>query len=344
MRRYYIYIIFIFLGCQDPIELDFQSTDEYLVIDGFITDENGPHLINISKTKPFTNDEIVIFEKVQNASVTISDNLGNENNLVELTPGVYQTLGSFSGQVGRSYTLNVELNGSTYRSSPQLIPAKSSFDSVYFRQSERETINDDGVVLKSPTVEFLSDVTYGSSESFAAVTWEGTYQYKTVLTVTPYDCYIDEQNRGFSSIFTNKEISVTASDEITVGELLFDAKFKSAYSLNAILYSMDEEAYNFHFQIDQQRTSTGSVFDPQPFQIFGNIQNVTNASEVVLGYFGAYAKEERRVFVYPSNIDAPEPFDICSRVGGPGFPPGYCFDCASFPGAYTNRPFYWEDQ
>ncbi len=344
MRRYLQYIFLIILGCQEPIELDFQSDDEYLVIDGFITDDFGPHTIKISKSQPFTNDEIVIFEKVQNAAVTITDDLGNVTNLTMSAPGSYLTSGFFIGQIGRSYTLSVDVNGETYESTPQLIPAKSSFGSVYFEQGQREVINDDGELLVNPTVKFLCDVDYASQNSYAAVTWEGTYEYKTVLTQTPYDCYVDEANRGFSSIITNEEVNVDSADKVTVGELLFDVRFKSAYSLNAILYSMNEEAHNFHFQINQQRSSTGSVFDPQPFQIFGNIRNVNDPDQTVLGYFGAYGKEESRVFVYSSNIDAPAPFDICSRVGGPGFPPSYCFDCANFPGAYIIQPSYWQDQ
>ncbi|WP_436514910.1 DUF4249 domain-containing protein [Ekhidna sp. To15] len=344
MRRYLKYIFFIFVGCQEPIELDFQSTDEYLVIDGFITDDNGPHVVNISKSQPFTNDEIVIFEKVQNAVVTITDDLGNVTNLNRSEPGRYETPFFFSGQVGRSYTLTVDIEENTFQSTPQLIPTKSSFSSVYFQQSVRETITDDGVVLRNPTVEFLCDVDYATQNSYAAISWESTYEYKTVLTQTPYDCYIDGQNNGFSSVLTNESVNVVSTSEVTVGELLFDVRFKSAFSLNAILYSMSEEAHDFHFKINQQRSSTGSVFDPQPFQIFGNIRNVANSNQTVLGYFGAYGKEESRIFVYPSNVDAPEPFDICSRVGGPGFPPNYCFDCASFPGAYTQRPLYWEDQ
>lgn len=344
MRGYLKYIIFIFIGCQEPIELDFQSDDEYLVIDGFITDDNGPHTVKISKSQPFTNDEIVIFEKVQNAIVTITDDEGNVVNLTRSEPGSYVTPVFFSGQIGRSYTLSVEVNGETFESTPQLIPEKSSFSSVYFEQSEREVINDEGEVLRNPTVEFLCDVNYATQNSYAAVSWESTFEYKTVLTQTPYDCYIDEQNRGFSSVLTNEEVVVGSAREVTVGELLYDVRFKSAFSLNAILYSMSKEAHDFHFKINQQRSSTGSVFDPQPFQIFGNIRNVDDADQTVLGYFGAYGKEERRIFVYPSNIDALEPFDICSRVGGPGFPPDYCFDCASFPGAYTIRPSYWQDQ
>ncbi|MEP1034539.1 DUF4249 domain-containing protein [Ekhidna sp.] len=344
MKRYLKYIIFIFLGCQEPVELEFTSDDEYLVIDGFITDESGPHVITITKSQPFTNDEIVIFEKVQNASVAIIDDLGNETILSELSPGSYRTSTAFVGQVGRSYTLTVELNGDTFQSTPQLIPAKSSLDSVYFRQSERVTINDDGEVLRNPTVEFLCNVDYATQSSFTAITWHATYEYKTVLTQTPYDCYVNEQNNGFSAVLTNEEINTGSINEVTVGELLFDSKFKSGYSLKAILYSMNKQAYDFHFQINQQRSSTGSVFDPQPFQIFGNIQNLNSPDQIILGFFGAYGKVDKRVFVYPSNIDAPEPFDICSRVGGPGFPPSYCFDCANFPGAYIQKPTYWQDQ
>ncbi len=345
MRQYFKYISLIILGCQEPIELGFQSDEEYLVIDGFITDDFGPHTIKISKSEPFTNDEVVIFEKVQNAVVTITDDLGNATSLTMSGPGNYLTPSVFSGQIGRSYTLNVEVNGETYVSTPQQIPAKSSFDSVYFEQGERETFNTDGELLVSPTVKFLCDVDYASQNSYIGITWEGTYEYKTVFRLRPYNCYIDEAYEGFSSIVTNEDVNEGLANELTVGELLFDIRFKVAYSLNTILYSMNEEAHNFHFQINQQRSSRGSVFDPQPFQISGNIRNVNDPDQTILGYFGAYGREESRVFVYPSNINAPAPIDFCTyRDDTPGnkvVKPLYCYDCADFLGAYTEQPPYW---
>ncbi len=344
MGRYLKYTFFFLLGCLQPIELDFQSDEEYLVIDGFITDDFGPHTIKISKSQPFTNDEVVIFEKVQNAVVTITDDLGNVTSLTMSGPGNYLTSSVFSGQIGRSYTLNVEVNGETYESTQQQIPAKSSFDSVYFEQGEREIINDDGVVFDSPTVKFHCDIDFASQNSYAAITWEGTYRFLTPKMTTSYVCYVDEANRGFSSIITNEEINVGSVSEVNVVELLSNHRFKSAYSLNAILYSMNEEAYKFHFQINQQRNSTGSVFDPLPFQIFGNIRNMNDANQTVLGYFGAYGKEESRVFVYPWIIPAPDTFDLCVKSFNGGLiSPKYCFDCAEFPGAYIDPPPYWQN-
>lgn len=338
MRCSAIYLVLFFMACQEPVELNFKSENEYLVIDGFISDTQGPYDITITRTIPFVNDEVSVFEKIVGASVRISDGNGNNYPLRQSSPGVYRTANSFIGEVGQTYTLNVEIGGELFQSSPQTIPSKSYLDSVYFRSGERETINDDGTTLKSPTVEFLCDVSFQGQNKFVAFTWESAFKFKPGSTFN--ECYVEEENRGFSTLESNNGISIDEEREIPIGEMLYNFKFKSGFSLNAIVYSMTEEAYDFHFKVNQQRSSTGSVFDPQPFQIFGNIQNITDPNQLILGFFGAYSQVEKRIFVYPSDINAPEPYNICSKLN----PPNYCSDCTKFPGANIQKPLYWEDQ
>ena len=332
------YSLLFSVGCQVPIELDFASDDQYLVIDGFITDQPGPHSISISRSIPFVNDEISVFEKVTGANASIVDQLGNEVILSEASPGIYETNGLFRGEIGYRYTLAITIDGERFQSTPQEIPVSAELDSVYFKQGVRENINNDGTILESTTVDFFCDIGYQSANDYVAATWESTYEFKAGQTLNT--CYVDKRNIGFSSVNSNAGIGIGSSPQVTVGKFLFNFEFESAYSLNTILYSMGEEAYDFYDKVNQQRNSTGSVFDPQPFQIFGNISNLDRPSQTVLGFFGAFSQVDKRIFVYPSDIDASQPYDICTKRN----PPSYCFNCLNYPGAYIQRPTYWKDQ
>lgn len=51
--------------------------------------------------------------------------------------------------------------------------------------------------------------------------------------------------------------------------------------------SLTKSAYDFWELVDEQNNNVGSVFDTPPARIRGNLYNVTNPDDVVLGYFGA---------------------------------------------------------
>ncbi len=51
--------------------------------------------------------------------------------------------------------------------------------------------------------------------------------------------------------------------------------------------------------------STGSIFEPAPSAILGNIENVNDPEDIIFGYFGASAISTKSIFI-PA-IEAPYP-------------------------------------
>ncbi|MEO0340477.1 MAG: hypothetical protein AAF242_14860 [Bacteroidota bacterium] len=43
--------------------------------------------------------------------------------------------------------------------------------------------------------------------------------------------------------------------------------------------------------------TTGSLFDPIPNEVFGNVRSTSNNNQPVLGYFGVAGVSEKRIFV-----------------------------------------------
>lgn len=101
----------VFSSCTKVIELDLNSKDPQIVIEGNITDLPGPYTVRITKTVNFS--ETNSFPPVSGATVTISDDLGNTETLIETSPGIYQTT-TTQGAPGRTYYLNVSANTETY--------------------------------------------------------------------------------------------------------------------------------------------------------------------------------------------------------------------------------------
>jgi hypothetical protein len=69
-------------------------------------------------------------------------------------------------------------------------------------------------------------------------------------------------------------------------------------------YSLTEAAYRFWQRYEEQRIRTGSILDPLPEPIEGNLSNADNPEEVALGYFGASSLTRQRIKTDPVALDA----------------------------------------
>jgi hypothetical protein len=134
----YKYILFVIaLGlisltsCQKVIHLDLCSSVPQLVIQGNIYDQAGPFEVTVSKTVNF--DALNIYPAVTNATVNISDDAGNSEELSQGIDGSYFT-SNIQGVPGRTYKLTVIVDGKTYTASSTMHEA-ANIDSTYFREA-----------------------------------------------------------------------------------------------------------------------------------------------------------------------------------------------------------------
>lgn len=117
---------FALTSCQKVIDIDLNSKDPQIVIEGNISDQPGPYVVHITQTVNFSESNI--FPAVTGAIVTITDNLNNAETLTEMSPGVYQT-STLQGVPGRTYHLTVIANNKTY-TAESTMPALVTLDSL----------------------------------------------------------------------------------------------------------------------------------------------------------------------------------------------------------------------
>ncbi|MES2590972.1 MAG: DUF4249 domain-containing protein [Bacteroidota bacterium] len=116
-----------FASCEKVIDIDLNTASSKYVIEGAITNSAGPYSIKITKTKNFDEDNN--YEGVAGANVTVSDNAGNSETLMMSSPGIYQT-SALAGVPGRTYHLNVEINGEVFTSA-SVMANPVNMDSVF---------------------------------------------------------------------------------------------------------------------------------------------------------------------------------------------------------------------
>lgn len=117
-------------SCEKVIDPDLRIAEPSLVIDGSINDQLENHLVKISKTIPFDQDNT--FNGVKGAKVTLSAVNKAPIIFAEVTDGVYRSP-RFRGVPGTTYNLEVITEGTTYKASSTMpLPVKP--DSISFKR------------------------------------------------------------------------------------------------------------------------------------------------------------------------------------------------------------------
>ncbi|UCG28385.1 MAG: DUF4249 family protein, partial [Bacteroidales bacterium] len=145
-------------------------------------------------------------------------------------------------------------------------------------------------------------------------------------------------------------------------------RLRIKYSLLVKQYCVSDEAYEYWYQLQKQSQESGGFYETQPPQLTGNIYNVDDPEENVLGYFYVSSAAEKRIFVDENFLfrtpgpecilDTIQSFQKLRKLGGPypiylislsqmGTGPPYgrgwglCFDCTT-GGGTTSKPWFWE--
>ena len=379
-RASILIICTLLTGCVDPFVPEIEDHQKSLVVEALITDQAGWQVIHLSRSSPVNEGGT---HAETDAYVSISDDLGRSTEFIEKDPGAYyawMTAGDLD--TGITYRLSVVTsNGEVYESQPEMFPSPSpAIDRVYWEfetsgTSDRtESVNgirflldleaeaDQGRNFRWELVEtweyyaanpidyFYDGILHEWPDSFSYHTCWNTGKIDLIYTATTRNA---ESNtiKGFPLNYVSEETS----------------RLAARYSLQVLQYSLTDESYDYWKRIEEQNQESGGIYERQPDYISGNMYNLNNQEEYVLGFFNLCPVSETRIFldsvpelIYPpidcnlEIIQHPEarpigmsvPFFLISlnslRIGPPyGVGRHLCFDCRN-GGGTTIKPEFWE--
>lgn len=339
-----------FLACTDPIDFDIGEGSQYLVVDGFVTSNPGPHFVKLSTSASFATVFEGGFETpILGAQVWLRDDLGTYIALQEDTQGFYKTAETFSGVVGRKYSVHlITPDGEEYQSTPSLLSPPSEITEGYYELATVQTLSTTGALTEKQGIQFYIDSQFEVPNARYRWDWNITYLYETTFYSGPPArefCYIDERALDHVVILDSRESGSQGVQRFPVEFMDLDIRFRLRCSVELSQYSITEDAYAYWKQIEQQRKNTGSVFDSAPANIQGNIININDGDDIILGRFDAYGESSKRLFINGFEIEAdlPERDEACFPLGPGATPPPYCADCSLFPGSRPEKPDFWID-
>jgi hypothetical protein len=81
-------------------------------------------------------------------------------------------------------------------------------------------------------------------------------------------------------------------------------KIETEYSILLRQYALTADAFNFWTNLKTNTEQLGGIFDAQPSNISGNIHNINNPHEPVIGYISACTAQTKRIFI--NNAQLPQ--------------------------------------
>ncbi|WP_234733603.1 DUF4249 domain-containing protein [Tellurirhabdus bombi] len=287
-------------SCIDRVDLPIRHEKPVLVVEGQITNEAPPYLVRLTYSNPFRyTGELPAEALARNAQVRLSDDAGRSTSLREILgrPSYYQTVDStFVGQPGRIYTLSIALSdGKRYVSQPERMQAVPPIDTIYT-----------DVARLNLTTDPFRYMVYVDAQDPAQTEnyyrWTATTYSVRLSTGVPcalgssalcYDkCWIPFYHRSLN-IFSDQGINGNSIKKRLVAQSPIYALGPHAMEIKQ--YSLSRQAYQFLRSFQEQQSRVGSIFDPLPTSIIGNIVNADDEKDHVLGYFSASAVTTKRL-------------------------------------------------
>ena len=130
-RLFVRFLLFIPFACVDRIQFQIDLPPDLPVsVSGRITNQPGPYKVYLTSSFDIES-KVNLKTPVSAKHVNLLDELGNDEELVEAGPGVYQT-NSTQGRIGGVYKIRIEFfDGRIYESIPDTLRAPGEIDSLY---------------------------------------------------------------------------------------------------------------------------------------------------------------------------------------------------------------------
>ena len=288
-------------GCIEPYAPNAISTPaSYLVVEGFIN-VRGRTLIRLSRTVPLAALSKTTPVLTRAALLLEAQRAGNTYQLHEITPGTYAS-DSLWLEETEQYRLRIRTqNNSEYASSFVPVLLTPPLDSVRWQSD-----NTSSLTIRLDTHDDTGRARY--------LRWEGIETWEIPPIHNPSIEYVGGKIRPIqvpyprlcwnSQPVTAIRLANTAPlNSSVVEDLLYhslpilSSKLVSRYSLLVRQFAISKEEYDYWNLLQKNTESLGTLSDPQPVQLTGNVQCLNDPTQPVLGYVGAHSQTEKRIFI-----------------------------------------------
>jgi hypothetical protein len=307
--------------CRQPYNPpNIKSNLGYLVVDGTIISGQDSTIINLSRTQNLYDSIYFINNPETGATVSVVGANGDSYNLFEQSAGIYVT-DQLPLNTNELYRLKiVTTNGNQYLSDSVPVRITPPIDSVSGQ------LQSDGMHISVSTHDPQNNTRYYRWNY--TETWEYNSAYASAFMYDPSTNMVlarDTSNNIFTCWRSDQSTNLLLGSSAKLSQdLIYEQpliliplgsqKLAIEYSILVKQYAIDVNSYTF-WQILQQNTEqVGSLFDAQPSELTGNVHNIANANEPVLGYVSVSTIQQQRIFIPEPTSWIYPPLQGCSEI------------------------------
>jgi len=298
--------------CVKEITFEVDKIGGQLVVDGLFTNDTSTQVVRIGRAA--LQDRIPI--PVQDAEVSIINGEGWEAYYSESAekPGTYLLpFGRMPAEPGQSYHLRVRLaNGTIYESIPEVMPAAPGrLERSYYELEKRAVVKEGAILTEELFINIRADVDLTAAPAAPYfLRWDVEEVYKLSPTdfpdpfgFTPPPCYVYVYTSGDDlNLYDSRENAPARLTNFALGSQRIDNTFIEKHWFSVYQRSLTLAAFAYFNKIDQLLANTGTIFDTPPAPVPGNMRNVQQADEEVLGYFTVASSQVQRFATYRFDI------------------------------------------
>jgi hypothetical protein len=305
-------LIFIF-SCRDKYIIpQVAPATGYLVVEGNINAGNDTTVIFLSRSSTLTASGRTYED---GATVSVEGKDGSLFNLNNAGQGTY-TINQLNVSNAQTYRLHIKTsNGKEYVSDYVAVKTTPPIDSVsWIRENEGLRIyvnaHDDAAQTRyylwgyQETWEihsaYSSVLEYDlSNRDRPGIKWINTLTHEPVESI--YKCWV---NRNSTSLALGSTAKLT-TDRIYLPLVYLpnaSRELSVLYSINVKQYALSKDAYEYLDKMRKNTESTGSIFDPQPSALSGNIHAVTDPAETVIGFVNISSAQQKRKWISSNEV------------------------------------------
>jgi len=305
-------------ACVEPYDPALTLTANVLIVDASLTDLPERPAVRLARSRVFSGRSATT--PVEDAKVEIVVNGSQVASLAEnrTARGLYEAPEGFRGRVGSTYQLRLQLtDGTRYESTSEAMPAVPPIARVYDRFEAAGIANAEKTRFTPANLVYIDtqdpadarnfyrwQYTLWELQSWCATCERGIYnlafnpttnQFSGSCQTNPalpagnlydYTCASPcwEIIRGLN---LNLQADNVSNGKLIAGRLVAAVPYTQPASALVEIrqQALTPGAYQYYRLFEQQTQNTGGLADTPPAPIVGNIRNVANDREPVVGYF-----------------------------------------------------------
>jgi len=298
--KMFLLIFLLVAACKKPYNPGaINSPRSYLVVEGVIN-TNDTTTIKLSRTVNLASGTTV--NPVEGA-VSVESDAGESFPLTSVGAGIYKLIDAPLDNTHKyRIYIHTASDGIEYRSDFAEAKNAPPIDSVGFK------IGAKGLQIYLNTHDDAKKTEYYRFDYWETWSFHAKYASEYISNGVNDVVFRPTEKRIFTCFQSHRSTSIVLGStakltqdvlyQVPITEIESTSeKIETKYSIQVRQYALTAEAYSFWQSLKKNTEQLGSIFDAEPTQLKGNIHNVKDNNDVVIGYISVGSVAIKRIFI-----------------------------------------------